>query len=210
MTPALEYLIRTDLIKEWFTVPCSLCLRKPDELQELVVTISEEFKPSDHYSVKHWHIGNYSDVQQALPYMTEYRVPKAEVFTHPATILPGYELLQYHQESIASQHNCYNKPMSPELYGYFYENAAESTLHLKKRMNWLWDQFVLNHAPNLCACSNYISSVFRSEASLADEQRDLICKYMKRQWKFWLMWQKHLLLNPGELVFYKEYLNVNN
>jgi hypothetical protein len=211
MTPALEYLIRTELIKEWLTVPCSLfLLHDEDDQKKMVVTINEEFKPSNHYSVKHWKIGLCSP-EQALPFMNEFRIAKDMVFNHPAVVLEGYDLLRYQQESIASYHNTYRQPMSPELYGHYYEHTTDSLLHTKKRTNWLWSQFVHIYAPDLSAYSHYISSMFRSEASLADEQRDLVCKYMKKQWRYWLMWQKHLLLSPGELIFYKEYSErINN
>lgn len=209
MTPAIEYLIRTELIKEWLAIPCSLFLWD-NERRKVVVTIGEEFKPSDHYSVKHWQVGLCSS-EQALPFMSEYRVSKAAVFTHSATVVPGHELLKYQQESIGSYHNTYRQPMSPELYEYYYENAMESLPHTKKRTNWLWGQFVLIYAPDLSAYSHYISSAFRSEASLADEQRDLLSKYMKKEWRYWQMWQKHLLISPGELIFCKEYSErINN
>lgn len=209
MTPAIEYLVRTDLIKEWLVIPCSLFLYNGDDHKKMVVTICEEFKPSDHYSIRHWQLEQCSH-EQALPFMTECRIDKKEIFDHPATILPNYVLLDYQQESIASYHNSFRQPMSAELYNHYYENTTESILHTKRRLNWLWSQFIRVYVPHLSFKNNYISSVYRSEASLADGQRDLVCKYMKRQWKFWLMWQKHLLLMPGELVFYKEYLNVNN
>jgi hypothetical protein len=209
MTPAIEYLIRTNLIKDWFVAPCSLFLHVNSECKKIVITICEEFNPSDYYSVKHWNISNCSK-EQALPFMNEYRVPKNKVFEHPLIILPNCFLLSYKQEPIASHHNSFRKPMSSELYENYYENTIESSLHTKKRITWLWNQFIDIYVPNLSSHQRYINSVYRSEASLADEQRDLVCKNMKRQWKFWLMWQKRLLLNPGELVFYKEYLNVNN
>ena len=210
MTPAIEYLIRTDLIKEWLVVPSSLFLcENGNDYRKVVVTICEEFKPSDHYSVKHWHL-NQCSKEQALPFMTECRVEKSNVFNHPATILSNHSLLSYRQESINSDHNSFRQPMSRELYSHYYESAVESTLHTKKRLNWLWNEFIRVYAPNLLTYESYIFSAYRSDAILADEQRILFCKYMKRQWKFWLMWQKHLLLAPGELVFYKEYLNVNN
>jgi hypothetical protein len=210
MTPAIEYLIRTDLIKEWLVIPCSLFLyTNGDNYQKVIITICEELNKTNNYSVKHWHLNRCSN-EQALPFMMEYSVPKDLIFNHPATILPNHNLLSYYQESIASHHNSFRQSMSYELYDYYFENTLESTLHTKKRLNWLWKQFVSIYASNLCTYQNYITSVYRSEASLADEQRNLICKYMKRQWNFWLMWQKYLLLNSGELVFYKEYLNVNN
>lgn len=205
MTPALDYLIRNDLIKEWLAIPCSLCLHENASSNKVVVTINEEFKPSNHYSVKHWQIGLCSQ-EQALPSMTEYRVAKDDLFRHPATIVPGHSLLPYMQESIDSTHNTFRSPMSSELYGYFYEQALHSRLHYKLRTNWLWGQFVRIYAPDLLAYSHYISTAYRSEASLADEQRDLISRYMKKQWMYWQMWQKQLLQNPGELIFYKEYL----
>ncbi len=204
MTPAIEYLIRTDLIKELITIPCSLFLTNSN----IVITIEEEFKSSNYYSVKHWQIYQCSK-EQALPFMNEFKVLKSLIFQHDGIILKGHNLLKYKQESISSYNNGRHAPMTSGLYEYYYENTTNSTFHNKTRINWLWDKFIHIYAPHLCKPSHYINT-YNSDASIADKQRNLVCKYMRRQWKFWLMWQKYMLLNPGELFFYKEYLNLVN
>jgi hypothetical protein len=204
MTPAIEYLIRTGLIRDWLVIPCSLFLYENETFRKKVVTVGEEFKPSRFYSVKHWNVGECSP-EQALPSMTEYRVRKEELFSHPAVILPGYRLMSYTQESVVSGHNSYKKPMSAQLYSHFFDNTLDSLRHFTRRTNWLWGQFVRIYARELCATHNYISSVFRSEAEVALDQRDIVYRLLKKEWQYWLAWQEYLMHAPGELVFYKEY-----
>lgn len=206
MTPAIEYLIRTDLIKELLVIPCSLFLTSNNK--NIVVTIEEEFKNSNFYSIKHWQISSCYK-EQALPFMEEFKVLKKDIFQHKGIILDKYNLLAYKQESISSYNNGRHAPMSSDLYKYYYENTTNSTFHNKVRINWLWKQFVCIYASHLCKQTNYILT-YHSDTGIADEQRKHVCKYMKRQWKFWIMWQKYMLLNSGELFFYKEYLNIVN
>lgn len=205
MNPALEYLIHSDLIKEWFSPPCSIFLQRKETGNKLVVTIAEEFKPSERYSVKHWNITDCED-QQALPSMVEYCVPKKEIFRHPTIIVPGCRLIRYEQESIRSHHNTFKSPMSVELYGYFFDNSLQSHRHQTKRLNWLWARFVRIYTPSLVTAT-YIPMSYRSEAEIAADQRDIVSSLMKKEWQFWLKWQQHMLLTPAELIFYKEYLN---
>jgi hypothetical protein len=209
MTPALEYLIRSGLIRQWFSLPCSLFLFQKETFSKLVITINEEFKPSDFYSVKHWHV-DLCEPESALPAMTEYRVPKDRVFDDSAIIVPTHKLVRYQQDSVPSHHNSYKSPMSLELYGHFFDHMMTSFRHQNKRTNWLWSRFVRIYAPDLCDTTTYISSAFRSEAEIAEDQRDLVSKHLKKQWQYWQLWQSYMLQNPGELIFYKEYLNANN
>src|SRR5690348_1351440 len=92
---ALEYLIRTNIVREWLEVPCSLFVTERATFNKKVVTICEEFKPSVFYSVKHWHIHSCKK-HQALPSFAEFRVPKSEVFSHQAVILPDHRLMPFH------------------------------------------------------------------------------------------------------------------
>lgn len=196
MTPALDYLINSEIIRNWIELPCSLFLQNREmPEQRLIITIDEEFKKSNYYSVKHWKINECTD-EQALPPMNEYRVLKKQVFKNKSVILNDYRSISYRQESIDSHYNNFRQPMSRELYFYYYEISHDSSLHKKKRINWLWYCFVKIYVPQLY--SPY-------SLSTPEEQMQLVNTYMKRQWKFWTMWKKHLLLFPGELVFAKEY-----
>lgn len=204
MNPALEYLIHSDLVKEWFTIPCSIFLQKKETGDKLVVTISEEFKPSERYSVKHWNIARCGN-EQALPSMVEHLVHKEEVFTSKNTILSDCRLIHYEQESIQSHHNSFKSPMSELLYEYFYNSSVNSHRHTLKRLNWLWARFVRIYAPSLVATS-YVNSTYCSEIEMAQDQREIVFKLMKKEWQYWLKWEQHLMLAPAELIFYKEYL----
>lgn len=204
MNPALDYLIHSDLVKEWFSTPCSIFLQRKENGDKLVVTIADEFKPSNKYSIKHWNIAKCED-QQALPSMMEYSIPKEEIFRHPYVVIPDCRLIRYEQESIRSHHNSYKSPMSAELYGFFFDNSLQSYRHQNKRLNWLWARFVRIYAPSLVT-STYVSSLYRSEAEVADDQRDIVGKLMKKEWQYWLKWQQYMLLTPAELIFHKEYL----
>ena len=204
MNLAIEYLIRKNLIKNWLNIPCSLFLFNKEIGRRLVITISEEFKKSDYYSVKYWHIDDCSK-EQSLPPMNESQILKSELFTSPAIIMHDYSLLQYKEEYISSFHNSFNHPMSHELYVHFYEQIINGRLNDKTRMNWLWKQFIRVYSINLYSREYYISSVYCSENDLANEQRNIVYKNMKKEWQCWELWQKYLLLSPGEIFFYKEF-----
>lgn len=204
MTPALEYLIRTDLVKEWLTIPCSLFLYEEESFRKKVVTVSEEFKPSGFYSVKHWNVADCSP-EQALPHMDEFRVPKERLFSDQAVVLPDHRLMTYRYTPVPHHYNSYKKPMTRELYAHFYDSLLDSLAHFTHRQNWLWNQFVRIYAPDLCSYGNYIPPVFRSDAEVAEDQRELTSRFLKRQWQYWTAWKNYLFHAPGELVFYKEY-----
>ncbi len=204
MNPAIEYVLRTNLIKDWFAIPCSLFLNDSNDYQKIVITIAEEFKPSDFYSVKHWFLEQCS-CEQVLPFMNEYRIHKDTIFANPITILSNYKLLNYNQEPIPSCANSFKQPMISSVYEYFYDNFIECDKHKDARLNWLWSQFVKIYVPQVQHAYNY--STIYSGLTHVEEQRQIVCKHMKKQWKIWTIWQQHLLLNAGELVFSNEYAN---
>jgi len=208
MNPALEYLIHSGIIKEWFSLPCSIFLQKKETWDKLVVTITNEFKPSDKYSVKHWNITDCNN-QQGLPSMIEYCVPKKEINRHPAIVVPGCRLIHYEQESINSDHNSPKSPMSVELYRYFFDNCLPSNKHQIKRLNWLWTRFIHIYMPSLISVMNNSNNCYISEFEIAENQRNIVNRFMKKEWQIWLKWQKYMLLSPAEIIFYKEYL-LNN
>lgn len=206
MTPATEYLLRTNSVRNWFETPCSLFLTERQNRSVIVVSISDEFKPSDFYSVKHWKIGTCQK-DQALPSMEEHRVKKTELFQSPKVILTDHKILPYQISAVPCRYNCFvgGGPMSRQRYEYYME--GNDLLHQRTRMDWLWKQFATTYNPDLFSISYILrtGSLFRSDASIAEDQRDLFSRFMKKEWKYWKLWQKNMLLNPGEFVFQKEY-----
>lgn len=205
MTPAIEYLTRTELIKEWLDIPCSIFLTQSQTQKKLVITITEEFIPSELYSIKHWDINNCQNYQ-VLPGMKDFRVLKKEIFNNHHVIIKNYNILQYAEEPIISKLNNYGAPMSSDLFKHLTENQLKSYNHTKKRLNWLWKEFTKIYLPNLQLDNIYINSAFfPKEEHILIDQRIKVSKYMKKEWRYWQKWQKYLLLNPGELFFTKEY-----
>jgi hypothetical protein len=203
MTPALNYLIRTNLIKDWFSPPCSLFLYK-ENYEKFVITISEEFKPSSKFSVKHWRVGQCNS-EQALPSMNEFCVPKDMIYRHPAVFVAGCRLISW-EHPIKTEHNSFKSPMMPSLYYNFFDFSIENQKEL--RMNWLWDKFVRIYAPDICILyneSDKYSWPYPSRNEIIEKQRNAVCLRKKREWKYWILWQQHMLLNPAEFVFHKEY-----
>lgn len=209
MTPAIEYLVRNDLVKDWLCLPCSIFLTENKTNKKIVITISEEFKQSDFYSVKHWNIEECTK-EQVLPGMVDFRIPKKELFVHPSIILKNHKLIPYINEPVLSKFNNYRSHMSIQLYTYFLnENPTNSGFHSKFRTNWLWNKFAEIYLPNLQIKQDYIKNVFGVSAFHIEEsskQRFYVRNYMKKEWRYWEKWEKYLFHYPGELIFLKEYL----
>lgn len=203
MNLAIEYLTRTNLIKDWLEIPISLFLYNKEIKEKVVITINEELEKSDYYCVKKWKIDDCDHC--SLPPIIESRVLKKDLYTSPNIILPGYSLLAHHDQFVFTYKNSYKQPMSYELYNHFCDQIVNGIINNRTRMNWLWRQFIRVNSINLYSREYYISSVYCSEDDLANEQRNIVCKNMKKEWECWRLWQESLLLNPGELFFYKEY-----
>ncbi len=203
---AIEYLARKKLFREWFNIPCSLFVQERGTQNKIAVTINEEFKPSELYCVKHWHICKCKR-SQALPSFTEFRVPKSEVFTHQAVVLSGHRLMPYHACPIPFQENGTHHPMSEEIYTFFYDNYLDTFKHREAKVNWLWTEFIMTYLPQLCSRSLYIP-LYKSDAEIASDQRSMVATVYSEVWQCWIKWCKYMLYLdgvPGELVFLGEY-----
>lgn len=198
MTPAYEYLVRKEIAKGLLQIPCSLFLYHRYDLKGIVVTINEEFKKNDFYSVKHWMLHLCSS-DKVLPPMAEFRVSKSEIFTDKSAILPFYDLIKYQIDSIPCTENSCRQPMSSELYSYYFFNTLKNSKHQQFRFIWLWNQFIKIYMPALNQNS------YNPKYNTIDQQKDLVSKVFKREWKIWLRWKEFMLLNPAELVFLKDY-----
>lgn len=204
MTPAIEYVIRKNIVKDWLSIPCSLFLTNKNNNEKIVITISDEFEKSNFFSVKHWNLETCTK-DQALPGMLEFRVPKEDVFSSKYVVISGYEI-KYVPELIKVAFNHYRSPMSAELYQYLIQNTFQSIHHDKYRANWLWSKFKEIYLPDFQIKKAYIHTVFSEEDYIFTEQRYVVKNTMKKEWRYWQMWQKYLFLQkPAELIFAKEY-----
>lgn len=206
MQLAIEYLARQGMLRQLFEVPCSLFVVGMGMPNKISITISEEFKPSNFYCVKHWRV-HECDKKQALPSFAECRVPKSEIFDHEAIIMPDYRSMIYHASPIPFSHNQYNRPMKDETYNYYYDNYLNSYRHREEKINWLWDCFLSTYLPHLCGKSHYISQ-FKSDSEIASDQRSMVAASHTEVWQCWSKWCKYMLYLdgiPGELVFMDEY-----
>ena len=205
MNLGIEYLVRTDLIKGLFTVPCSLFLTNFDTGAKLVITISNEFTPTEFYNVKHWNITACKN-EQVLPSFAEYQVPKNEVFTSHYTVVNGYRLLSFTYGGIPIFLNSIHGPMEANTYEMYYNGVLTGIGHFQNKENWLWREFTKIYVPHLSTSnSTYIPKPY---SMIANEQRSIVYAYYKDLWQYWEKWMKYLLDFPGihgELLFRKEY-----
>lgn len=202
---AIEYFTRKGITRDWLTVPCALFVSSGGE--KFIITICEEFKPSEYFAVKHWQIEQCTS-KQAIPPFVEYRVPKSEVFRHPAVIVPGCRLMPYTVEPIPASYNQIFRPMMAEFYNYYYQNYLESHAHSQAKNRWLWNAFIKVYLPDLSNISNYIL-MFKTAEEIASDQQKAVEKYHQEVWQYWLKWCKYMMYPgiPGELVFASDYRN---
>lgn len=204
MNPASEYLIRKNIAKELLQIPCSLFLFHKEDLSKLVITISEEFKKSEYYSVKHWNLECCSS-SQALPPMTEFRVVKNKIFSDERVILKSYSTIGYQYDDIPSEENSFRQPMSKELYSFYFLHTLEGMKHDRVKSAWLWNHFVRIYLPKLHQSNLNLSRFSLNKNTTDEDQRRLVSEYMKKEWKYWKLWQNFMLLNSAEFCFIKEY-----
>ena len=199
----IEYLTRKRITRDWFSVPCSLFVF--NDSKKMVVTVNEEFKPSDHFSVKHWQIQDCTP-HQALPTFSEIRVPKLNVFRHKSVIIPGYQPVTYICAPIPSASNQYNYPMMQEIYNYYYDNYLDSDAHRQRKICWLWEVFSKIYIPDLCKVNSYIL-MFKSTLEIMMDQQNIVLKRRPKIWQYWEIWCKYMIADtfPGGFVFASDY-----
>lgn len=186
MTPALEYILRTRLARRWLEFPCSLFFLKRATCDPLVVTVHEE---KTCFIVKHWQISECGQ-EQALPTFQEFIVGLQDIKNHPTILPEGYLPMIHGYEPILSSLNIPKRPMETYLFETQYESCIAPNYF--KRELWLWDRFLRIH-------QKMDLSPIPKERPLS--QMEYVGRKYKKQWKYWLKWQKYLLLSPGEMGF---------
>lgn len=205
MNLAIEYALRTGILKQLIKLPISLFIynyKQPNEC--MVVTISNTFGGSqDTVSIKHWQVSK-CEKKEILPPYAEYNVPRAELFSNERVIVPCHNVVEYEADPFpAGQKQMSDPPYNQTQetkYRECIDNFFYNKKHKNKRRDWLWSLFMEQFLPH-----SY-KEVFRSHS--VDSQQNVISESFPVVWKGWLMWNKYLLNFDGiapELVFANEY-----
>ena len=189
MNLALEYLIRTKSIRNFFRTPCSLFLERGED--KVVVTF--EGMIDDCYLAKRWHLSNHSS--NKLPCCLQLIVPKKEIFQSNLVIPDGFLVFNYYEESVDTSLNSYKRPMTEGLYTSFIQKMLFSENHWHAKEQWLWEAFY--------------ESLPTSIRKRYFDRWQMLCDFDESEehpWQNWMFWKKTFLQdkdNPAacELIF---------
>jgi len=206
MTIGIEYLIRTKIIREIATFPCSFFVTD-SYFRRIVFTIENN---QNVFRVKQWNV-NSCTPEQGLPPMDEFIISDLE---DPRLKVAEARILSFVQQSIPAKHNTTRRPMDYDLYKYYFDNYLNNfDDHRWHKKKWLWDSFLSIYHPELIELGLVIKrnvGMFNfSPASdiLRDQEQIVSEKYIK-SWRYWNLWKKYMLDFdgiPGEFLFYTNY-----
>lgn len=203
----IEYLVRSDLIKQFIEFPCSLFVEN-DEFK-VVVTINKSRNKSK-FCVRNWFISNCKK-EQPIPFVKEYMVDKDKLFEHSAIILQGFSLVDFRCSFSEWSRNRGNggHPMPDYIYKNYFDNQLSPLENSMNKEMYLWNCFTKIYVPSIARLVEAIGNVgfYSTELNLSFEEQKLIEEHFKNIWNYWLKWKKYMLFPtiPGELIFMKEY-----
>lgn len=203
MNLGIEYLIRTGAIKEFFSVPCSLCVEHWQGAK-VAIGIEESFGRSS-FLVTHWNLEE-PDEDSYLPKSEIHHVPKDQIFSNEKVVLNGFSLLPYAEQPIITAYNRYSHPMDDITYREFYRSLLSSKQHQIEREVWLWKSFMKLHVPRPVLSLFHYEDRDRTRIVML-EQRIVHERYTKK-WGIWRDWRSRMLLTgkvAPELIFYAAY-----
>ena len=205
MNLAIEYAVRTGVLKNLIKFPCSLFIYNIKQPRDcMVVTMNNNFGGTqDQVSVKHWQVAK-CEKKEILPPYAEYTVPRADLYSNERIIVPAYDVVRYEADPFPGG----QKQMSDPPYNQSQESKYKECIdnffcnikHKNKRRDWLWSMFMEQFLPH-----SY-SEVFKTHS--VESQQNVISESFPVIWKGWLMWSKYLLNFDGiatELVFASDY-----
>lgn len=211
MTLAIEYIIRTGVLKKNIVLPISIFVEHKRWNDKVAITISK--KTDRLCSVKHWALSKCH--KQYLPDFKEFIVNYDDLFTSTYTILENYYLIEFLQPNFPYGRKQFAEPPYSLIQSHEYESYIQTfynpAKHKIKRLNWLWESFTDAHKSefinqkilNSSNCNYY--SIFE----MMDTQREQTRKDYKKLWANWIMWRKYMLDFPAdiapELIFKKDY-----
>jgi hypothetical protein len=176
---ALEYLVRTKSIRNFFKTPSSLFLERGED--KIVVTFDGTI--GECIRIRRWHLAD-RPVGHLLPNHLSVMVPEENLFDADVVVPQGYYILNYFEEAVDTSLNSYKKPMAAEVYGHFINNMLYSEPHRYAKEHWLWEAFY-----NLLPAMSKIR--FPDKGSLAVDYADH--GHEKHPWRVWSLWKETFL-----------------
>lgn len=205
MNLAIEFLVRTGAIRRFLEVPCSLFIEKSSEQIHKVIQLKESVDCTNTYVAKQWHLEE-CDLSTKLPRFEIFNVPQEEVFFDEKIIVSGFQPIPYIEQSLPTNRNSYNKPMSRLDYNFFSHNFLYSIRHWANKTDWLWEAFARLRIGDQRSIKNLFSY---SERRMYIEKEQYYVRHQYREiWSNWLKWRNELLLKEAvapELVFASAY-----
>lgn len=203
MIAALEFYIRSLKIRDNLPIPCSFCVESYLGDRK-VITLNEAYRHANQVAVRHWNLTDCIDTQ-SLPAIEEKVIPRNEVFTNEAVIIPGCRILNLVSGvAISSGLNMRNRPMTAEQYNRYYDDLLSMNSQNYIKEIWVWREFVRVYLPLLY-------SLIYGERDELDRLRELMSSLAVKQpelWHKWIRWKKYMLDMPGlpgEVLFYDDY-----
>lgn len=217
MNLGMEYLVRSGLVRDFMTFPCSIFVKSGED--KIAVTINKantgHTETCIQYSVKNWFISD-CDEGQPIPSMQEEIVRDVDLFHSPSVILEGYSPLYFDCNSLEWKRNRGNNghPMPDYIYEDYFHKMLSPATHQIKKEAFLWACFTEAYIPSIKFMidddyRDYVPMSHRRtlKKTVHVEQQKLVERNFKTIWWAWRKWKKFMLFNtvPGELIFMRDY-----
>ena len=199
MNLAIEYLVRTGAIKNFFQTPSSICLESGKK--KIVVSFGGERLGGEHVGdsclcITHWDLSDLDE--HNMPKLVRHQVLPEDIFEDENSILPGCKLLKYWDEPIETRRNSYSHPMDSVVFRHYTSHLMNSSLHRRSRRNWLWESF-----------RERVFDLRRTKRHYGEEQ-SVVREGYPKEWSLWRNWCRNMLPDPepevaGELMFLSSY-----
>lgn len=207
MNLAIEYLIRSGAIKNFFETPCSLFVDRNDGLTGKVVQIKEDpDRPDTYFISKIWHL-DLKDGFDMMPHCEPNSVPKDQIFSHEKVILPNHRPIPFAEQPIPSRYNQYNSPIEESDYTYLTGSYLQTIKHRSVKKDWLWRWFMVLKFPHKARKDWHILTQ-HDKKYVIEEEQEYVKDRNKSAWNCWGMWKTELISNEKtapELVFTPSY-----
>lgn len=222
MNLGIEYLVRSGLVREFITFPCSVFVKSADGIKIAVTINKANIGHTEHctqYSVKKWFISD-CDEKQPIPSMQEEIVRDVDLFHSPSVILKGFSPLYFDCSSVEWKRNRGNNghPMPDYMYEDYFHKMFSPTGHKVKRESFLWEAFTEAYIPSIrhmvdqsYSFDEFVPNSIRSRRTARNDvhvsQQKLVERNFKTIWWAWRKWKKFMLFDsvPGELIFMRDY-----
>jgi hypothetical protein len=215
MILALEYVLRTGVLKTCVNFPTSIFIEHRRWNDKIVITIAK--RPDGTFCIKHWFVSRCKG--QYLPNFLEFNV--SDIFNDDRVILSDYYILKFTPNPYLYGRKQYSDAgyglVQAEEYQDYMTTFFNPVAHVVKKTNWLWEAFAAVHKSEMKQYDNpysYPYFGYNNISDLLETQRAKVKEKSKHLWANWGIWKKYMLdfqdVVATELVFQKAYSDKND